>query len=62
VAIHGFNIYRRDRNANGGGVTFYIRSHIPVKVREDLMSNIVEVIWLQVHLPHLNVYYCGKFL
>ena len=49
VAIHGYNIYRKDRNANGGGVAVYIQNHIPVKLRDDLMLNTVEVIWLQVH-------------
>ena len=54
VAMQGYNIYRKDRNANGGGVAVYIQSHIPVKLREDLMLNTVEVIWLQVNLPHLK--------
>ena len=54
VAIQCYNIYRKDRNASGGGVSVYIQNHIPVKIREDLMLNTVEVIWLQVHLPHLN--------
>ena len=30
VAIQGYNIYRRDRNAYGGDVAVYIQSHIPV--------------------------------
>ena len=30
VAIQGYNIYRRDINAYGGGVAVYIQSHIPV--------------------------------
>ena len=54
IATQGYNIYRQDRNANGGGVAVYIRNHIPVKLREDLMLNAVEVIWLQVHLPHIK--------
>jgi hypothetical protein len=32
----------------------YIQNHIPVKLRDDLMLNTIEVIWLQVHLPHLK--------
>jgi hypothetical protein len=28
---------------------FNIQKHIPVKLREDLMLNTVEIIWLQVH-------------
>jgi exonuclease III len=54
VAIHGYNIYRKDRNANGGSVAVYIQNHIPVKLRDDLMLNTAEVIWLQIHLPHLK--------
>ena len=52
VAIQGYNIHRKYRNASGGGVAVYIQSHIPVKLRKDLMLNTVEVIWLQIHLPH----------
>jgi hypothetical protein len=42
-------MYRKDQ-----GVAVYIQNHIPVKIREDLMLNTLEVIWLQVHLPHLK--------
>ena len=60
VAIHGYNIYRKDRNANGGGVAVYIQNHIPVKLRYYIMLNTVEVIWLQVHLPHLKPILVGS--
>lgn len=33
VAIHGYNIYRKDRYVNGGGVAVYIQNHIYVKLR-----------------------------
>lgn len=52
--IEGHNIYRKDRNENGGGVAIYVQSHIPVRVRDDLTVMGVEVIWLQVQLPHLK--------
>ncbi len=52
--IEGYSIYRKDRNAWGGGVAFFIQSHIPLKVREDLGSKEIEVIWLQVQLPYLK--------
>ena len=45
VAIDGYNIFRKDRNVNGGDVAVYIQNHIPVKLRDDLMLNTVEVIW-----------------
>ena len=38
----------------------YVQSHIPVKLRDDLMSNGVEVIQLQVHLPHLKLFLVGS--
>jgi hypothetical protein len=38
----------------------YIQNHIPVKLREDLMFNAVEVIWLQVHMPHLKPVIVGS--
>jgi hypothetical protein len=41
VAIHGYNIYRKDRHAKGGGEAVYIQNHIPVNIREDLMLNTV---------------------
>ena len=61
VAIQGYNIYRYNTNASGVGVAVYIQNHIPVKIREDLMLNIVEVIWLQVHLPHLKPFLVGSY-
>ena len=54
VKIDGYDIYRKDRNENGGGVAFYVQSHIPVRVREDLAVMGIEVIWLQAQLPHLR--------
>ena len=58
VAIHGYNyIYRKDKCQC---VVVYIQNDIPVKLREDLMLNTVEVIWLQVHLPHLKTIVVGS--
>ena len=59
VAIQGYNIYRRDRNACGGGVAVYIQSHIAVMLRHNLMSSVIEVLWLQVHLAHLKPFLLG---
>ena len=38
----------------------YAQSHIPIRLREDLMSDDVEVIWLQVHLPYLKPILMGS--
>ena len=37
LGIQGYNLYRKDRNRYGGGDTFYVQNHLPVKVREDIM-------------------------
>ena len=60
VAIQGYNIYRRDRDIYGGGVA--IQHHIPVILRGDLMSSVIEVLWLQVHLPQLKHFLLGCLL
>lgn len=53
VAIQGYNIYGdMDRNTSEGGAAIYIQNHIPIEPREDLISSAVEMLWLQVHLPH----------
>jgi hypothetical protein len=41
VAIQGYNMYRKDRNVDGG-VAVYIQNHIPVKIGEDLTLITVE--------------------
>jgi hypothetical protein len=60
VAIDGYNIFRKYRNSNKGGIAVYIQNHITVKLRDDLMLNTVEVIWLQVYLPHLKPILVGS--
>jgi hypothetical protein len=60
VAIQGYNIYRTYRIANGGGVAVYIQNHIPVQIREGVMLNTVEVIWVQVQQPHLKLILVGS--
>ncbi len=29
LIIHGFNIFRNNRNANGGGIACYFQCHLP---------------------------------
>lgn len=35
-------------------MAIFIHGHFPVKLRQDLMVNDVEVLWLQVQLPYLK--------
>ena len=40
--LPGYEIVRRDRNRNGGGVCFYIKTAISYSVRTDLNINNLE--------------------
>ena len=41
---------RKDRNHNdGGGLIIYIKNNIFFKRRDDLESNIIENIWVEIH-------------
>ena len=47
VMIEGYNIYRNDRNQQGGGVAFYVKETIPdpiIKIKSDSL----EIICLEV--------------
>lgn len=55
VHVDGYNLIRKDRNRNGGGVAMYIQNHLPFKKRDDLTVNHLEAIWIQIHLPFQNL-------
>ncbi len=59
VNINGYNIYRKYINKYGGRVAIYIQSHIPVKIRQDLMPVDVEALCLQVQLPLVKSVFVG---
>ena len=59
VTIHGYNIYRKIRSANGV-VAVCIQNYIPGKLREGVMLNTAEVILLQVCLPHIKPILVGS--
>ena len=37
----------------------YTQSLIPIMPREDILSSVIEVLWLQVHLAHLKPFLLG---
>ena len=39
VKITGYDLIRKDRNRNGGGVAIYVRRTIPYTDRNDLLTN-----------------------
>ena len=48
VKINGYDIFRADRNRAGGGVALYVKSAINANLRQDLVSDDLEVICLQI--------------
>lgn len=53
VKIPGFDIVRKDRNRNGGGVAIYLRNTIPHTVRDDLIptDTDIEAICREINKP-----------
>ena len=51
IQISGFNVVRRDRSRNGGGVAMYIRDDIAYNPRPDLDVDGLESTWVELLLP-----------
>ena len=51
VGINGYEIVRKDRNRNGGGVAIYLRNSINYKIKEELMSCDLEIITVEIFKP-----------
>ena len=52
IDIDGYEVVRKDRSRNGGGVCIYLRNSINFKVRSDLISTELEAICLEITKPH----------
>jgi len=50
--LPGFQILRRDRTRNGGGVALFCRDSFNFKRRDDLSDNSIECIWAEITPPH----------
>ena len=50
VSIGGYNLYRKDRNRNGGGVCFYVDENLSCNRRTDLEIQDLEMIWMEVRI------------
>ena len=48
VKINGYDIFRADRNRAGGGVALYVKTAINANLRQDLVSDDLEVICLEI--------------
>ena len=58
IHIEGYDIIRKDRSRNGGGVCIYLRSSINYNVRFDLIPSELEAVCIEIakqfpdHLMH----------
>ncbi|XP_068742189.1 uncharacterized protein [Montipora capricornis] len=57
IYIPGYEIVRRDRNRNGGGVCFYIKTAINYSVRTDLNINNLENLCLEIRKPNSKPFF-----
>ncbi|EDO27520.1 predicted protein [Nematostella vectensis] len=52
LKIHGYDISRKDRNRDGGGVCVYIRSSINCVNRKEIVPEDVEAVCLEIRKPN----------
>ncbi len=60
VSIEDYEIIRRDRNRNGGGIAVFIRSNIGFQPLDDLNNPNYECVWLKITSGH-NSFILGSF-
>jgi hypothetical protein len=51
VTVPGYSVVRKDRNREGGGVCLYIRDNICFNKRDDLITNNIEFLAVDILLP-----------
>ena len=52
INIPSYKSIRKDRNRNGGGVVIYVREQISFRDRNDLVSDGLEMICIEIERPH----------
>ena len=52
IDLNGYDIIRKDRSRNGGGVCIYLRSSINYKLRQDLIPPELEAVCVEIIRPH----------
>ena len=51
IHLDGYEVVRKDRSRNGGGVCIYLRSSINYKIRSDLIPPELEAVCLEITKP-----------
>jgi len=57
--IPNYNLIRRDRNRQGGGVCIFIRSDLAFNPHDDLLSDDLEALWIKLILPKTKPFITG---
>ena len=52
--MNNYDIVRKGRSRNGGGVCIYLRSSINYKVRNDLVPTELEAVCVEIIKPHIS--------
>jgi hypothetical protein len=52
INLDGYDIVRKDRSRNGGGVCIYLRSSINYKIRDDPVPSELETVCVEIVKPH----------
>jgi hypothetical protein len=55
LTIPGYNIYRKDRNRQGGGILVYVKDHLSVIHRKEMEPNDVESLVIQCNFGSKSV-------
>ena len=48
ISLNGYDVIRKDRSRNGGGVCIYLRSSINYKIRKDLVLPELEAVCVEI--------------
>ena len=57
INLDGYDIVRKDRSRNGGGVCIYLRSSINYKIRDDLVPSELEAVCVEIIKPHSKPFF-----
>ena len=56
VHFTDYDVIRKDRSRNGGGVCIYLRSSINYKIRNDLVPSELEAVCIEIIKPHSKLF------
>ena len=59
--IHGYTMFRKDRQSHGGGVLLYVNDQFSCNRRYDLEHDHCESLWIEVKIPQQKSFTVGYF-